>query len=235
MARGGLEHKLQFLCAARNHGDFLCGFAKFFVPCLDRIIARRKVLQLEIARLVRHRKEGMLEDGDITAHPGMNIALHGDGYLFAGKGGIHTGTRGLGLVPFAIVGRDGMDVMCRSVIVHYVELLIRTQSDHVRGVYAAFLLHADGLLRGIKRAVTQSFGDKHDDVLQTSVSSSYDLLRGQPAWVQLGATRVCVHVYARRGGPRALEFGDSFYYCGSGSRTVGSSRTATGRFTSCHE
>src|SRR5215472_3121771 len=172
MAGCGLKHKLQFLCGARTHGDFLCGFAKFFVPGLDRIIARRKVLQLEIARLVGHRKEGMLEDGDIAAHPGMNIALQWDGDLFASKGGVYTGARSLGLIPFAIVGRDRMDVMCRSIIVYNVELLIRTQSDNVRGVYTAFLLHSDGLRRGIKGALTQSFGDKHDNVLQTTVSIS---------------------------------------------------------------
>ena len=132
MARCGLEHKLQFLCTASTHGDFLYGFTKFFVPCLDRIIARRKVLQLEIARLVRHRKEGMLEDGDIAAHPRMNIALQGDGDLFASEGGVYTGARGLGLIPFAIVAGCGMYVMCRSVIIHNVELLIRTQPAHIQ-------------------------------------------------------------------------------------------------------
>src|SRR5437870_12682415 len=108
----------------------------------------------------------MLEDGDIAAHPRMNIALQGDGDLFASEGGVYTGARCLGLIPFAIVAGCGMYVMCRSVIIHNVELLIRTQTDNVRGMHATLLPHPDVLRRAINGAVYLCFRDKSHEVLQ---------------------------------------------------------------------
>src|SRR5207244_10747668 len=104
---------------------------------------------------------------------------------------------------------------------------------NVTGRHEPVVMHRDEPRPSIKDAVTQSFRDKPHDVLQTTLRRSQNILRDQPTGVELGATRICVHVYVGRGGPRAFELRDSLYNGCSWSGTVVSRRTATGRFASC--
>ena len=88
---------------------------------------------------------------------------------------------------------------------------------------------------GIKGAITQAFGDEHDCVLQTTIRSSHNIFPGHSAGMQLGAGRICVHVYARRSGPLARKLHQSFYCRGSGKGTIIGRGATRSRFARFHE
>src|ERR1700737_4186964 len=80
-ARLRLKNKLERLGFRSSDRDLLGRRAELFVPSLDRVGPRRKVLQFEAAVLTCHGKIRMLEDGHIPSHPRVEIALHRDSNL----------------------------------------------------------------------------------------------------------------------------------------------------------
>src|SRR5579872_964940 len=66
--RGGrrrLEHEVDFLRVLRADRDAMRHRAELLVPRLDRIGARRQVLDVELAVLVGYREVRMVEDADV--------------------------------------------------------------------------------------------------------------------------------------------------------------------------
>src|SRR2546427_752769 len=75
---------------------------------------------------------GIIEDGDISLHPRMDVALHGDGN-FGTREALHNRRRprGLRFVPFAIVHGDGMDIVGGRIGIDDREGLARLQRENV--------------------------------------------------------------------------------------------------------
>src|SRR5579862_95824 len=73
--RTRLEHEFDGLAFTRPDRNFLALGAEFLLPCLDRVGAGRKILQIEVTVFVRHHKIRMFEHRDIASHPRMHIAL----------------------------------------------------------------------------------------------------------------------------------------------------------------
>jgi len=63
------------------------------------------------------------------------------------------------------------------IVIHHVRRLGCPDSQHVRHVRATFLLDNDRLGRRIKRAVSQSFGNEHDHILQIAFRIGHYFLR----------------------------------------------------------
>src|SRR5208283_1815124 len=181
---------LGFVCADRNR---LRGGPQLLVPRFNGVSAGRQTAQIESAVLPGHRKERVLEHRAVTVHPGVQIALHRNCDLFPGKRFVHAGTRRLGLVPFAIVRRRGMDVVRRGVVVHHVQRLIRPHRQYVRHVHAALLLDDHGLRGSIESSISQAFRNKHNHVLQVAFRVRHHLLREYRRRVLPGAARICRH------------------------------------------
>src|SRR2546421_139432 len=58
-----------------RHGHFLFLLAERFVPCFDRILARRQAAKLESSVFLAHREERVIHHGDVAAHPRVHVAL----------------------------------------------------------------------------------------------------------------------------------------------------------------
>src|SRR5262245_49893792 len=81
LGAGEAEVDLLRLLGADRH--LLLLRAQLLVPHLDRVLARRHVLDRERPVLAAHGEERVLEDSDVRLHPGMHVALHGDRDLLA--------------------------------------------------------------------------------------------------------------------------------------------------------
>src|SRR3989442_8237030 len=116
------------------------------MPGLERVRAWWQILDVEAAVRAGHGEIGMLEDGNVALHPGMNLALHGNGDFLSREGIRNVRRAGrLRLVPFTVVLRHRMDIVRRLVGVFDVKRLTdrkstRLNSSHVRISYAVFCL-----------------------------------------------------------------------------------------------
>src|SRR5205809_4659998 len=160
------------------------------MPCLERIRARRQIVQIKAAVLACHHKIRMLEYSDVAFHPRMYIALHGNCDFFTSERIFYLCAGQFGFVPLAIVSRDGMNVVRGRIPVYHFQLLIGVHGDHVRLVHAALLLYDRGLAWRIIGAIGQSVSHKDDYVLQSTFSVGHNILRKHGSRVQLGAARV---------------------------------------------
>src|SRR5277367_7190957 len=84
--RARLEYEFERLGFVRPDRNFLALGAELFVPRLDRVGARRKILQIEVAIFVGHDKIRMLEYYDVASHPRMYVALDRNRDLLAREG-----------------------------------------------------------------------------------------------------------------------------------------------------
>src|SRR5205814_3478714 len=91
--------------------------AELLVPRLDRVLARRDVLDLETAVGARGGEEGALRDHDVAHHPRMHVALQLDD-IGVGRDGLGKGG-GLGRLRLV---EDGLRAL---VPVHVVEGRVR--------------------------------------------------------------------------------------------------------------
>src|SRR5580700_5277296 len=138
------------------------------MPGLKGIGPWGQIAQIEAAIFPSDDEVGMLEHGDIAAHPGMHIALHWDRDLFASKSIFHRRTWKLSFVPLSIIGRLRMNVVSCGILVDHVQLLVGPHRNHVRLIYAAFLLNHDGLTRRLESAIAKTIGDEDNYVLQSA-------------------------------------------------------------------
>src|SRR5208337_562624 len=71
-----LEGEVDALGFVPGDGDLLGSRAQLFMPSRDGISAGRQVAEIETAVFAGHDEEWVFEHSHITAHPGMNVALH---------------------------------------------------------------------------------------------------------------------------------------------------------------
>src|SRR5438105_3325929 len=76
-----LERKIDGLRLGAGHRHVLSLRAVLLVPCLDDVVARREILDLEDPLVVRRGEEGVVEDAGVGAHPLVDVALEPDGHL----------------------------------------------------------------------------------------------------------------------------------------------------------
>src|SRR5436305_3297069 len=150
---GLFEGEAEFFGLVRADRYRLHGRPQLFVPGLERIGSRRQIAEIEASVFSGDRKIRVLEDRDVTLHPGMHVALHGNGDFLAREGLFHLRSRGLCLIPFTIIDGLGMNVMRGGVIVHQFEWLIGANCQDVWLVKAAFLLNYCRLSGWIELAV----------------------------------------------------------------------------------
>src|SRR5262249_11775216 len=62
----------------RADSDLLILRSVLLLPRLDGVCSRRQALDGEIALVVAHREERVGADPDVSFHPGMDVALHGN-------------------------------------------------------------------------------------------------------------------------------------------------------------
>src|SRR5215469_294456 len=149
-----LEGKADLFCFFRADGYFLRRGPELFVPRLDGVRTGRQIAQIKAAVLASHGEVGVLEHGDVSAHPRMHVALHRDGNFLACEGVFHLGAGWLRLIPLAVIRRHRMDVMRSGIVVHQLQLLISAHSHHVRLVHAALLFDDNRLARRIKLLIS---------------------------------------------------------------------------------
>src|SRR5579863_279061 len=211
-----LENEIGGFGFVAANGDLLGCRAQFFVPCLDRVGARRQVGQTETAIFAADREVGVFENGNVAAHPRMDVAAHRNRDFFARESFIDLRARRLSFVPFAIVGGDDVDIVAGGIVVDYLQWLVRAHSQDVRLVYAALLLDDRRLSGRIKSSVTQAIRDEDDYVLEFTVRIGYDFLICDWTGVLFGAARVRGH--ADRGGFGQFTFVLDFAFDGGGAR-----------------
>src|SRR5579871_6964334 len=105
-----------------------------FLPCCNGVTARRYIFERISPVFFSHRVRTFYDD-EVSVHPGMDIALHGNGY-FRGFPALHDGrgTRGLRAVPGNIPGHGvglRMDIVRRLVAGNYFVLLPDIHSENV--------------------------------------------------------------------------------------------------------
>src|SRR5207253_11504724 len=93
--------------------------AQLLVPSLNGVSARRQVVQIETPAPACHRKIWMLENRNISPHPGVNVALHRDCDLFSSESFFRYGSGRLRLVPLAVIDGHRMDIVGSWIVVHH--------------------------------------------------------------------------------------------------------------------
>src|SRR5213596_3171014 len=165
------------------------------MPCLERIRARRQIVQIKAAVLACHHKIRVLEYGDVAFHPRMHIALYWNRDFFTSERIFYLCAGLLRFVPLPIVSRDGMDVMRGRIPVDHFQLLIGVHGNHVRLVHAALLLYDRGLAWRIIGAIGQSVSHKDDYVLQSTFSvatTSCESMGAECSLAQLGSAAMLI-------------------------------------------
>src|SRR5262245_31153129 len=71
--RGNFQREIGFLLVPVSNGDLLRGFASLHVLDDEGVFPCRQTGHFEIAVLVRHRKERMVEDRNVRNHPLMHV------------------------------------------------------------------------------------------------------------------------------------------------------------------
>ena len=88
------------------------------------------------------------------------------------------------------------------VAIYHLKFLVRSQSDHVRGVFAALLFEGNRLGRNVEGTAGEAIGNEHDDVAQRVVTTGDKVLAHGWCRMKLRAARISVH--AELGGLRSL-------------------------------
>ena len=111
--------------------------AELLVPRLDRVGARRQALEIELAVLVGHREERMIEDADIRVHPAVHVALERHHHFLRREGvlRLHALDR-LAVVELGVGLRQRVDVVQGRIAVDDFERLADAHAEHVRMVAA---------------------------------------------------------------------------------------------------
>src|SRR6516165_1547802 len=127
-----LENEVHGLRFLHSYSNPLLHGPELFVPSADRILARRQVLQLKAAILSRDVEEGVLEDGDVGAHPRMLVALHRNGNLLPREGSLEGRLAGrLRFVPFPVVDRNRVNIVRCRIAVDDLDLLVGLHGEDV--------------------------------------------------------------------------------------------------------
>ena len=100
-------------------------------------------------------------------HPRVHVALHRN-RKFGPREDFHDCGRSgwLRFIPFAIVFRNGVNVVCGLIVVIHLELLASHHGDHMRRVHAALLIDGRGGGRNRERVLAHIVRNKHNDVCQ---------------------------------------------------------------------
>ena len=143
--------------------DFVGLGAERFVPCGDGVAAGRKIRQNEAAVVAGDGKIRGPYYGELTLHPWVQVALHGNELLvFIG---VSEGrrARGLNLVPLAVYFRERVNIVGERVAVGDSDFLADAEDEDMRGELTALLVEEYGR-RGSGARIGGAFGNVHDDV-----------------------------------------------------------------------
>src|SRR6267143_7161883 len=137
-----LESEVRGPRLPRSYRHFCRLCSILFLPRADGVVSGWNVVDGVVATVIGYRV-GPLHDYMPAVHPGMNVALHRDGYLrMAPSGFDRRSTRGLGLVPSNVAAsgrRKGVNVVRRLILSCHLKFLIDVHHHHVGTVHAALL------------------------------------------------------------------------------------------------
>src|SRR5580658_5071697 len=133
-----LEDEVDLLGLVRADGYRLRRSAQLFVPGLYGVGAGRQIAEIEASIFSGDREVWMFEYRNITAHPGMHVALYRDGNLLARERLFHLRVRRLGLVPLALVRGHGMNIVRSRVVIDQLQRLVGAHRQHMRLIHTSF-------------------------------------------------------------------------------------------------
>src|SRR5579872_3123695 len=137
----GFEALIDGLGLLGGDRNLLVLLAQLFVDKSERVIAGRQALDFVLPALIGNGIERVFHHIHIHLHPRVLIALYWQHDFFAGEGLLYvSGGRRLRFVPFAIVLRRRVNIVCGRICVLDVNRLTRHHTQHVGMVLAALLL-----------------------------------------------------------------------------------------------
>ena len=115
--------------------------AALLVPRFNRVRARRQPLDIELAFVVGHREERVIEHADIRVHPAVDVALERHHHFFRGEGVVHLHPLDrLAVVELGVGFRHRVNVVQRRIAVDDFKLLSDAHAEDVRMVAAVLLV-----------------------------------------------------------------------------------------------
>src|ERR1700682_5313892 len=166
-----LEGEIRLRGSPAGDRDFLCRRTKLFLPRGQRVLSGRQSLQAELAVVIGHRIVRRPEHGEISMHPGMNIALHGNDLRLLISDLDWRGARRLRPVPLGIQLRHRVNVVRSLVVILDFEWLIYFHCGDVWDVLTPFLI-VDDRLRCRGALITRRHVD--DDIFESVSGTDAD-------------------------------------------------------------